>query len=239
MTQEEEWRREDEEWDRIIGKSKRPSAPDHPDIKSFKQEEPGNYIGQTQKEESVAPNTTRECESKNQNLEETDQQETTGKIQKKPMTENKSGANEIENTSENLPEKTILKTNNTDSNQNMNAEEKEIQLMDSTPQSSIVQQESLGSMRLVNSSLRHLEKLMKGVICSEIPPSERLYDVDRVQTACLCAKQITELLKVKMLLQETRRMNLKITTQLRGAHGVEQKQLTNVIARQEQKTTEK
>ncbi len=54
------------------------------------------------------------------------------------------------------------------------------------------------SSNLILDSAKHLNGLMKD-LTRDLPPVDiKQLDVERVQTACLCAKQITELMRVQM-----------------------------------------
>jgi len=69
---------------------------------------------------------------------------------------------------------------------------------DSTPQSKTALLVESPSMSLLDSTAQHLHGLMKGLTANEPDPSLKRYDPETVQAACSCAKNIREIMKLKL-----------------------------------------
>ena len=127
-----------------------------------------------------------------------DQAETITKTQIRPTHESEPGSSETENESERITGDSMPAKKKKCSQKNTLVVREETQPTGSRRLSTIAPPEKLRPMNLIDDSLKHMRKLMKGVTNNLPENSERLYDVDRVQTACLCARQITDLLRVKI-----------------------------------------
>lgn len=71
------------------------------------------------------------------------------------------------------------------------------QQSDCIQQSQPLSQEVSHSMNLINDSAMQLKGLMTGLFKNEPTPDVKLLDVHKVETAVSCARQITELLRLK------------------------------------------
>ena len=108
------------------------------------------------------------------------------------------GDSSIESDNENTTEDGTTKTEPLNLPRSSHAVAELIQRADSSDLLKISDAAMSNSMNLLDESARHLFKLMIGLSSTSENNEVRLFDVERVQTACACAHQITQIMKLKL-----------------------------------------
>lgn len=117
---------------------------------------------------------------------------------KKKPKENDSTEKKIENGSLNTNESIMNETKTASTKSYTPVKADVIPPEDSTPQSKTALLVESPSMSLLDSTAQHLHGLMKGLTANEPDPSLKRYDPETVQAACSCAKNIREIMKLKL-----------------------------------------
>lgn len=124
----------------------------------------------------------------------------TTETQKPQMQNVQKEPEKMQNEPLNTNEKTMLPTVTSDGPPSEQDVSVEIQPMGLNGQLLTSLQEKFHMTSLLDSSASELHRHMKGMFANVPTPEEgiRTYDSDKVQTACLCAKQIADLLRLKL-----------------------------------------
>lgn len=92
----------------------------------------------------------------------------------------------------------MQETGMNNSGKSLNEENRIIPFTDSQEPTEIFSEATSQSTSLLLDTAKHLNGLMKDLTKNLPPVDIKHMDVERAQTACVCAKQITELMKVQM-----------------------------------------
>lgn len=142
--------------------------------------------------------TTKPSTPKTQKQSEPPLENTTKKTKQEPLSESVSIEKETRSESLSTKGNTMSKTKNASEESSTLVKADVIQPEVSTPQSRNALLVESPSMSLLDSTAQHLHGLMKGLTANEPDPSLKRYDPETVQAACSCAKNIREIMKLKL-----------------------------------------
>ncbi|MFI5342838.1 MAG: hypothetical protein ACHQUC_01320 [Chlamydiales bacterium] len=124
-------------------------------------------------------------------------EETQNSMNKK-MPEKEIGVPETLNVSDNTAESIMPEKSNDSSIKSKQLVTTEILQSESQQPSVTLPLVEYQSMNLIDDSAKHLFELMRGLHANKPNPEIQLYDPERIHAACACAKNIRELLKLKL-----------------------------------------
>lgn len=149
------------------------------------------------RKKATTPNDTKPILNSKQKKSK-EQRNPTVKTRKEEMPLSQNGPEKIKKHSTKKEEKITKSTETESEKRKTNGKGELILSTDSTPQSQNAEMVTCQSMNLLDDTARHLYGLMRGLTTNDPEPHIRHYDPQKVNSACLCAKNIYSIMRLKL-----------------------------------------